>query len=56
MLSNEVLTKDSKLNRLALTGKWPNFKNLPQGTEKLVTFLIFKPIRQFTLVAQSLER
>ena len=49
-------TKDSKFNRLALTGKWPNFENLPQVTEKPVTFLIFKPTSQFTLVAQSVER
>ena len=48
--------KDSKFNRLALMEKWPNFENLPQGTEKPVTFLIFKPASQFTLVAQSVER
>ena len=48
--------KDSKFNRLALMEKCPNFENLPQGTEKPVTFLIFKPASQFTLVAQSVER
>ena len=50
------LLKDSKFNRLALMEKWPNFENLPQGTEKPVTFLIFEHASQFTLVAQSLER
>ena len=48
--------KDSKFNRLALMEKWPNSENLPQGTEKLVTFRIFKPVSHFTLVAQSIER
>ena len=36
--------------------KWPNFENLPQGTEKPVTFLIFKPVSQFILVGQSVQR
>ena len=36
-------------------GKWPNFKNLPQGSEKLMTSLIFEPMSQFTLVAQLVE-
>ena len=48
--------KDSKFNRLALMEKWPNFEILPQGTEKPVTFLILKPVSQFALVAQSVER
>ena len=51
-----ALFKDSKFNRLALMEKWPNFENLPQGMEKPVTFLIFKLVSQFTLVAQSVER
>ena len=49
-------SKDSKFNRLALMEKRPNFEILPQGMEKLVTFLIFKPASQCTFVVQSVER